>query len=199
MTPAEREAVAALLVAVRGVLRATTGRERRARRGDLATEHDIVDALLAAPVTEPASVAELRAAIEAERDALWNYYIKESHSMRERLDAARDHVDTILFRLDVTGPVVRCAACPIQARAGEPCAHDVEDCAAYGGPTVTGPAQRGEADEESTAREAIIAALARARGALYSVQFGTSTAAELDAAIDATSWEAIRAKKGAGL
>ena len=197
MTPAEREAVAELVRALDdaedfGHLSAapSMGFSRPLlERMDAARIR--VEALLAAPVTEPASVAELREAIREERG--------EAGSAQRHMDAARARVDSILARLDVTGPVVRCAACPIQARAGEPCAHDVEDCAAYGGPTVTGPAQRGEADEESTAREAIIAALARARGALYSVQFGTSTAAELDAAIDATSWEAIRAKKGAGL
>ena len=155
-------------------------------------------------VTEPASVAELRGAIEDDRNASADYYCATMHAPDFRpVAAARARVDAILARLDVTGPVVRCAACPIRARAGEPCGHDVEDCAAYGGPTVTEPvAQPGEADEESAAREdivaALVAALARARGALYSVKFGTSTASELDATIDATSWDAIRAKKGAG-
>ena len=155
-------------------------------------------------MTEPASVAELREAIDEERDVTserYGYSDPPTQTLA-RLDAARARVNAILSRLDVTAPV-RCAACPIQARAGEPCAHDVEDCAAYGGPTVTEPvAQPGEADEESAAREdivaALVAALARARGALYSVKFGTSTASELDATIDATSWDAIRAKKGAG-
>lgn len=119
MTPAEREAVAELLVAVRGVLRADATTEMRAR---LATEHDIVDALLAAPVTEPASVAELREAIREERSAEQDY--RRAHrdpdgSLFVLVSAAREHVDAILARLGVTGPV----------------------------------AQRGEADEESAARE----------------------------------------------
>ena len=191
MTPTEREAVAELLN--RSVNARQTGMS--SAWGALIDAEKRVRALLAAPVTEPASVAELREAIEAER-AVGTFSYADK-------DAARARADSILARLDVSGPVARCAACPIRARAGEPCAHDVEDCAAYGGPTVTEPvAQPGEADEESAAREdivaALVAALARARGALYSVKFGTSTASELDATIDATSWDAIRAKKGAG-
>jgi len=149
-------------------------------------------------VTEPASVAELRGAIEDDRNASADYYCATMHAPDFRpVAAARARVDAILARLDVTGPVVRCAACPIQARAGEPCAHDVEDCAAYGGPTVTEPvAQPGEADEESAAREAVEA------GVYGLVSVHGPRLHDIDGAGPlARAWDAlcaIRAKKGAG-
>ena len=148
-------------------------------------------------VTEPASVAELRGAIEDDRNASADYYCATMHAPDFRpVAAARARVDAILARLDVTGPVVRCAACPIRARAGEPCGHDVEDCAAYGGPTVTEPvAQPGEADEESAAREAVEA------GVYGLVSVHGPRLHDIDGAGPlARAWDAlcaIRAKKGA--
>ena len=148
-------------------------------------------------VTEPASVAELRGAIEDDRNASADYYCATMHAPDFRpVAAARARVDAILARLDVTGPVVRCAACPIRARAGEPCGHDVEDCVAYGGPTVTEPvAQPGEADEESAAREAVEA------GVYGLVSVHGPRLHDIDGAGPlARAWDAlcaIRAKKGA--
>ena len=145
-------------------------------------------------VTEPASVAELRGAIEDDRNASADYYCATMHAPDFRpVAAARARVDAILARLDVTGPVVRCAACPIRARAGEPCGHDVEDCVAYGGPTVTEPvAQPGE---ESAAREAVEA------GVYGLVSVHGPRLHDIDGAGPlARAWDAlcaIRAKKGA--
>lgn len=64
---------------------------------------ELVGSLLAAPVTEPASVAELREAIEAERSTPDAYYGPGF----VRHEAARARVDAILARLDVTGPVAQ--------------------------------------------------------------------------------------------
>ena len=155
-----------------------------------------VEALLAAPVTEPASVAELREAIRGERG--------EAGSAQRHMDAARARVDSILARLDVTGPVVRCAACPIQAQRWRAVRARRRGLRGLRRADVTGPAQRGEADEESAARGGHHRGGWRGPvapstpGPVGRAVQARRPLRELDAAIDATSWEAIRAKNGAG-
>lgn len=85
---------------------------------------ELVGSLLAAPVTEPASVAELREAIDDALDATCDYYCATMHTPDFRpVAAARARVYAIVDRLDAAGPVAR-----------------------------------GEADEESAAREAVVEA-----------------------------------------
>ena len=121
---------------------------------------ELVGSLLAAPVTEPASVAELREAIDDALDATCDYYCATMHTPDFRpVAAARARVYAIVDRLDAAGPVAR-----------------------------------GEADEESAAREAVVEAALRAYRA--AAARGGFAAAVLDAACERL--DAICAKKGAG-
>lgn len=123
---------------------------------------ELVGSLLAAPVTEPASVAELREAIREEREAWTKFLAPWSDPVDggERMGAARARVDSIIARLTATHLA----------------------------------AQRGEADEESAAREAVVEAAMRAYRA--DAARGGFAAAVLDAACERL--DAICAKKGAG-